>query len=339
MSEFDFHSGEFVSFRAVKKFHLGSIEKDLEVGAVLQFDGTIAKIGTQEHTLPVIRAAIKTGWLVPINAPVGDTAPKPAGVTVRPAQSTGAERGATQAIPTVHDEERDLGNLQTVRDRGDGVVRRSVATHESSEGEVVGKLRTSAQQKTRLTTENVTQVTQAIRAADNVQGTSRVSDRVVPVKVGSATGDVQEARAGDAIDELLGDAVVARLPPVTNPNLGEGRDPHLTESEREEKAARAQEAAQAARKARLVQAGASTPAEAPAEAPPSEDSPLPLDLAQRVMAIKSVIPSFEWDLTRHWQTRVTDAVKRFGKNPMYLNGILSVETEAVKAGIAKALSK
>jgi hypothetical protein len=42
-------------------------------------------------------------------------------------------------------------------------------------------------------------------------------------------------------------------------------------------------------------------------------------------------------MTRHWKTRATDAVKRYGKNKLYLDGILSVETDAVKRYIEDAL--
>jgi hypothetical protein len=61
-------------------------------------------------------------------------------------------------------------------------------------------------------------------------------------------------------------------------------------------------------------------------------------LGAKVALVRAVIPKFEWDLTRHWKARVVDAVKQYGKNPLYLNGILSVETETVKKHILEVLA-
>jgi hypothetical protein len=340
-----FESGKFVALKARTKFHLGSIEKDINQGDIIYFDGETAKIGGKEHNLQQIGAAVRAGWLVPVDSAAASEPyrPQPAKMEMRPAQSTSKDRGPVieRTSTVVHEEERDLGGLKTVRDRGDGIVKRQVLAEDaSSEGVPVGKLKRAAVQKTVLTAENATRVAQEINKIDNVQGSS---DRLAtPMKV-AATGDVQEARVGDALDELLGDSAVSSEVPASGP-AGEGDSPHLTVDEKAEKAKRVAASTEAARKARLAQLGAEEPKAAPepAVATSAEEEPEQIDmltLAGKVALIRAVIPKFEWDMTRHWKVRVADAVKTYGKNPLYLNGILSVETDAVKNYITLALAK
>jgi hypothetical protein len=70
-----------------------------------------------------------------------------------------------------------------------------------------------------------------------------------------------------------------------------------------------------------------------------EEEDLPADLAQRVQMIRAVIPNFEWDMTRPWKTRVADAVKQYGNKKVYLQAILSVETDAVKNHVQRLLKE
>jgi len=108
-----------------------------------------------------------------------------------------------------------------------------------------------------------------------------------------ATGDVEEAMAGDDLIDLLPDAVSTGTPDPGE--AGEGDDPHLTAEEK---------------------ASASNPA---------------------IEAIRAFVPDFDWDLSRPWKSRVSDAVKNHGDDPMWLKGILSVESDSVKKHIQAAL--
>jgi len=94
-----------------------------------------------------------------------------------------------------------------------------------------------------------------------------------------ATGDVQEVRAGDSLEELLPDA--ARPEPEVHRR--------------------------------------------PEEDPAYE-------------AVRMLIPDFEWDKDRPVKQRVEDALKRV-KNPMYVKGILAVETEVAREAIKEALAE
>jgi hypothetical protein len=99
-----------------------------------------------------------------------------------------------------------------------------------------------------------------------------------------ATGDVQEARSAEDLEELLPDAAQGPKPVVHR-----------------------------------------RPEEDPAYA-----------------AVKVLIPEFEWNKDRQVKERVADALTHY-KTPMYLKGILAVETEiareAIKKGLAELLAK
>jgi hypothetical protein len=59
--------------------------------------------------------------------------------------------------------------------------------------------------------------------------------------------------------------------------------------------------------------------------------------ATKIAMIRLAVPNFNWDLTRQWKARVKDAVEKHGGDPLYLTGILAVETDTVKEHINEAL--
>lgn len=351
-----FSAGNFVELRATTSFHLGAIERDISKGDVVEYDGVTLKLGDSRHNIPTVMAAFKAGWLVPVSDTTSVYRPSAAQVQVHPATTVGRERGAKFGAQAVHEEDRDLGNLKKVRDRGDGTVRKMAVLEEdaSSEGIAVGKINRPTHMKSKFTVDNEMRLAQEVRRVDNVEGSP--DKRVTPLRqardefaeavvIGSTVG----ARSGDAISDLLGEdgVVVARLPPVANTNpLGEGDRPHLTAVEKAEKDAASREAVVAARASRVAAANASAAklgvgplAESPTPAENTEATEvLPADLGQKVQFVRAVIPNFTWDMTRHWKARAVDAVKTYGKNPLYLNGILSVETDTVKSCIAQAMT-
>lgn len=250
----EFTPGTYHSLRAATKFHLGPLGRDIEAGTLIEFDGNTARIDGATHSLPQLRGCVKAGWLVEASAPATAYRPKPADIPIHAAQPTRQDRGQPTKMTTVHDEERNLGDLKKVRDHGDGIVRKAKVQREdaSSDGEVVGRLRKPAVQDVTLTGENIMRLQQEIRKVDNPEG--QFEARVIPVKV-AHTGDVSEARVGDALDELLGDAAYSSS--VPEPGVaGEGDEPHLTAEEKEAKRAAASLAAEQARQARLAQVGA-----------------------------------------------------------------------------------
>lgn len=322
--EIDFKAGEFQDFRAVTKFHVGQIERDIVEGEVLQFDGQIARIGGSEQPLSSLRGAIKVGWLVPSSDTTTRYRPKSAQAPMRPAQGPDREK-RTVGVQTVTDDERDLGSVKAVRDRGDGIVKRNAVIRDDtdgSEGVPVGKIRSPAVRKTELTGTNATKISQEIQKTDNTAGTS--GRLVEPIAKVTVTGDVEEARVGSNVEELLGQTAVSSSKPTPGP-AGEGDSPHLTAAEKAEKA----------RAARLAQVGKSA---ATPPAPAEVEAEIPADAEDRLALVRTVIPEFEWDLSRQWRLRVKDALEKQGE-PLYFIGILAVESDAVKKHVQAAIRK
>lgn len=167
MADLQFVAGSFRAFRATVRFHLGKIQQDLIKDDVVEFDGTVLKMGGASHPLPELRSAIKAGWLSLADSSVADYVPKSADVKVRPAMDK--DKGKTASTEIQHDEtfvgnarkaattdgvkiESKSFNSTLVRDtEGDGrevgpsIKKTAPYTGgESSEGETVAKLKTSA---------------------------------------------------------------------------------------------------------------------------------------------------------------------------------------------------
>ena len=104
----------FRSYRAVYKIHVGGLEKDIHKDEVVLFDGTSMKVGDKTVEAPTLTAAIKVGWLVPADQAGGDYKPAPANVQMHKAAPTGPNRKPIENL-VVHDEERDVGHLSSVR--------------------------------------------------------------------------------------------------------------------------------------------------------------------------------------------------------------------------------
>jgi hypothetical protein len=306
----EFKRGEFQPFRATDQVHLGSIETNIAKDEVVMFDGMVAKIAGHEHSIPALKGAIKEGWFVPESDTTSTRQVKAAGVTVRPADAADRASDRTMTMATVEDDERAVS---TVADAKLGYRQdQPVEVQEGDDGVAVSKIRTSAKQSTKVTDPQA--AAKAIRDLDN---------KPPPKAEAVATGDVQETIVGEDLEELLPDAASTKKPAPGK--AGEGDQPHMTAEER----------AEYARKARLAQFGES---EAVSEETPEEPVKTS-ELDQKLAIIRMSIPDFEWDLSVQWAKRAKAAVAEHGDNPLYLNSILAIETDAVKKDILKRMAE
>lgn len=315
--------GVFVDYRATHNFHLGAVE-GLEVykDDILQYDGTTIVVGGAHHKIPAIKGAIKHKWLVPASDTTTTYASAQSEINVSGATNTARDRGAKFDSRTRNDEESDLGTITKVRDRGDGTVRR--ASRDSEDGVSVGRIKSPAVQNFSITNENVQSLTQQQRRLDNTEGSS--GPLVDPIR--SA-----KARVIETDQDIFGDddhVVVGKAPRLDKTNPMGDAEPYLSSNERADRKAASVEAE---RQARIAASQASAPSS------DSDIETLPADLANKVALVRAVIPNFTWDLTRPWKARVAEALRTYSKNPLYLNGILSVESDTVKTHITKQLSK
>jgi hypothetical protein len=328
-----FTKGNYITLRAAKKVHLGVIELDVYEGDEFEYDGQTLKLGGKEYNVPNLRAGIRAGWFVAEGAYTAEETP-----SVTPVVAPTVSDKLRRPVQAVEDDERQVGfATRGARDRAAGVPKSAAA---SDEGVPVGKVRIASHQRTVLTDSSA--VSQEINRLDNL--TAKVTSTPI------ATGDVQEAAAGESLEDILPNVPSTGRP--TPGRAGDGQD-GMTAEER----------ADAARRARLASV-ASAPAAPPVDAsevaavtaaaesdeadvaglfgdlladPDADADTADLNAAKARMALaKLAVPGFAWDLASPWRMRVKLGLAK-REDPVYLNAIMAIETDTVKKHIAEGL--
>lgn len=189
MDQISYRTGQMQTFVATRGFALGSTGLQISRGMELQFDGTKVIVDGSEVTMPQLRGAIKSGWLV-----LADTydsedneaeRPLSANIEVRhPTQGGNPFEGKTPAkkvAVVAETDERQVGNTMShaaaartanASYRQGKAVRNEVGgSVESQDGVPVRRLKTAAGEraKSARTVLTADSVGSAIRQADNVQ--------------------------------------------------------------------------------------------------------------------------------------------------------------------------
>jgi hypothetical protein len=344
----------FQAYRAIYKIHVGGLERDILKDEVVYFDGTSMKTGIDKSVeAPTLIAAIRVGWLVPIDQQGGEYKPAPANVQLHKAAPTGPERPPiSRAI--VHDEERDLGHLSKIRGanapdthtaKNAGVTHKAAHAAESvgsvDEGVVVARFKTPAKSR-------------AIEVGKDDQRVMRDLDPLTGRKLESlvvktATGDVTEPRAGDTLSELLPDVASSSVP---EPGTA---DPDTRARNYHDMNARAKTAAGSSSVGSAEEYGVvvgkvgvkavatpKVPAAEPAvekqeEVAAVDEVPPEAILQAKIETIQQFVPGFSWDMKENWMVRAKTALDKHKGNMPVLNAILSIETPPVRKRIMKAL--
>lgn len=327
--DIQFTKGNFITLTAAKRVHLGAVEVDVYEGDSFEYDGQTLRLGGKEYNVPNLRAGIRAGWFT-----ADASVPRKEALVAPPAQAASNLR---KVVQTVEDDERQVGfATNAARNRASGKSEAAA----SDEGVPVGKVRIAAHQRTVLT--DSSSVSQEISRLDNM--TAKVTRAPV------ATGDVQEAAAGDELEDILPDAKSTGRP--SPGKAGEGHD-GMTAEERADALRRARQAAVASAPvappvaqdevvavASAAEAGEDEVADLFGDlvADPEADADRAgVDAAKARMALaKAAVPGFDWDLSAPWSTRVKVALSK-RDDPLYLNAVLAVETDTVKKHIAKGL--
>jgi len=338
MADIKFTRGDFKYYRAVTKVHLGAIQDDLQEGEVIQYDGQTMKRGPDEHQISNLRSAIKVGWLVPDEQEGGEYVAQPADIKIHDAQSTGRDRGEARSVGTVADEERDLGTRKAVRDRAnpsqDDDAEAKTEVTQDQEGTVVGKIKSPAKAEAIEVGKDDKKVVQ------NLDNKSKIE--VEPAKKAAATGDVEEAIAGEELSDLLPEAASSETP-KPGP-AGEGK----SEEEALESQQQAAALAEKRRRERLAQAKGVETSSGSSSVGGAEDGVVvgkvstPAAPASEAVAnakiemLKDFVPGFDYNLSGQWRSRVKKALE-YKDNPKVIETILSVETETVQKHIRQGL--
>jgi hypothetical protein len=318
-----FEKGDFKPYTAITKIHLGALETDIQEGETVLFDGTTMRRGNDDEEITTLRAAIKVGWLVPEDSEVGPYIPQPADIKIHEAAPKDSKVREVLVPLTIQDEERDVG---TVASRVVGRVSQGAPTgaieKDADDSQVVGRMKNAAKSTPiRIDGEDRT----VVKTLDN-----DARPIIEPKRV--ATGDVEEALAGEELVDLLPDAANADVP--KKGISGEGRG---DESELRAQAvtARGSSRVGGAEDGEIVGSVSKTTG---VSATPSGDFS-PEIIKAKLEVVRQFVPGFEWDMNKQWAKRAKLAVSKYGDNLPIINAILSIETEAVRKDILKRLYK
>jgi hypothetical protein len=303
--------GEYQTYRAITKIHLGAISDNLIEGEEVQYDGHTLKRGSDEHSLHSLRAAIKVGWLVPVEDQTTKYVSKPAGVTVHRADGLSEDE---VNLDMVFETDVNMGTLDEVRPDNAPPTRKATAAgrkRNEDEGTVVAKIKTSAKMDT----------VQVGKDDRKVVATLDGKTSIAVEKVAIATGDVQEARGGEELVDLLPDAESAGKPAAGT--AGEGSGDQSEDRARAFTAVGSTHIGGAEEGKIVARVGGSNGA--------GDDDSLSF--------IHQFIPDFAWDMEVQWAKRVKIACEQYGNIPAVLDYIRSVETDAVKKHLDKRLTE
>lgn len=351
-TEITFRPGEFQRFKAKHKFHLGALQRDLEQGEEIEFDGTNLRLDGSTHSMPKLRGVIKEGWLIPLGESVGDFVPKSSSISVRAADPLKAQaEGLPQrsVMGTVHNEER--------------VVTASVPT---ASGASIGS---GTGETPRAGTQYVSEAAAAgILAA---QGGTAVAS--VGAGSGAAVGAEGEAVASEgmrvtssSIGRLKHEQKQREEQVIINresaKSSGDTIDVNKLAEEDPELAARLAERRAAAVASEEKVGGHPNHGAAPsAPAAPEDEIEGEINFldvaetgsdpgderptlqrkedAEKEAAQKEAAASFEWDTSIHWLKRVAKAVEMIQENPRLERRILAAETPSVAQKITAKLEE
>jgi hypothetical protein len=192
MASIDFKKGTPLKLRATTQIHLGKVEKYINAGDIVEFDGQTLDLGGGEvHNIPQLRGAVLSGWLVPEADITSVYTPQPADIRIRPALSADKERGEYMKVEKVEHEERVVGTIgQSAKSPNTGMD-----SGASGEGVPVGRIMTPAVQ-----TPIVKDSASAAREA------SRLDSTTPPKVEATATGDVDQPIIGETLIDILPNA-------------------------------------------------------------------------------------------------------------------------------------
>lgn len=326
----DFQEGTFQDFRAVAEVHLGDLKFSLPSGAVVGFDGSTMKYGGQLYPYPKLLSGIKAGFLVPTGSAVIHYIPQPAGVQVRPAVSTGSERGAPMKVGmSVEDDEVQVGSLAASQQKTKDAAARPRTLPPPPPPEPV------------------------VAASIPVPVPARPAPPVAPKPAPSAPAPVKEyavvtEEAEDqgavTVGRILGPATVivdmtdtsavrrqlAQLDPLHGAPPSKTTKIATTVPQGED--------------IKAVGPGGSTGDVSETRSGDGLEELLPDAVSAGVPASvgktqSSNPPEFAWDMTRHWKTRVKDAVENFASQSTLIEQILAVEQPNVAKHIRSELTQ
>ena len=169
MDQIKYKQGEFRSFTATRSFALGDANgKDINVikDTELEFDGRTVRYDGEERSLPQLRAAVNTRWIVLTESYDSEDTSygKPVAANIKMRSATGDNKEAKSVPVTTESDERIV---MSSADHKKYVVDTNTGVAEAQDGVVLGRrFKTSAKSQSSLTAENAAST---LRSVDRVQ--------------------------------------------------------------------------------------------------------------------------------------------------------------------------
>lgn len=302
----EFVKGEFVRLEAKTTIHLGRLEMNLNPGDVIEYDGSTLRIGSQETSMPELKAGIKRGWL----KSAGESAPsKP-----EPAPSVTPSK-TEMPVESVYDEETPVGTINET----------------ASEPEIELSLEEKYPVQVSEVDEDTTHVaTVEGNSGADINLTSSGGDSgqdavALSTTIKTATQKKTVLSDSSSIESeirSLENLEVQSFPVVVPEEESEqvaSLDEEVTEEDSDVEESTEVEG-------ELEQVLKAVESDAP------EQGAIEVGEESKVKILPSGI---EWDMSVFWSTRAKTAVELYGDNPTVLEEIKAVES----AGVIKAIDK
>jgi hypothetical protein len=321
----EFVTGEFQTFKVLRKVHLGSLGRDLREGQLVKFDGQTMVLGSEQIPYDGLHAAIRSQWVVPEEDQTSTYTPRANDIKITPAQLDNPNDRAKSkmSIQTVSDEQRVVGSLEGFNQRQED----SKKARTDQGGIPVGEVQVSdgganseflpmdapdtPRKKYAVVQEDV-----GDKIVKTVDGAMKTQPRKIPparTKTVVGIDSIREEDSGGSSMNIVSDApsegVVVQTRKITTKTQQkwtEGKDQPEPLPQTPKDTVRSSKTQEGA------EPRVNTATESPKE--------------------------FSWDTSAHWQTRVKRAVA-YKDQPDRLDHILSVEKPSVARKIRERLEK
>jgi len=307
----EFVKGQFVTYRATVKFHIGVEGKDIQQDSTVEFDGWTLRAWGKEIEVMALRGAIASRN--PLLVPVADTTS-----TYRPmpAEFFDRQNNAIRSKTLIEDDERVVGQIRSARPNQSGTQPPSQIRTATVSGEdrVVGQIPSAKvfavemlEDQEAIPVARIKVPTKQAVVINDPSVVSREISRLEAVNGPPHRTSEPIPRAVTAIDEIVnevGQSVTTAVVQLGTPDEGHDNTHPVVLPLVE-----------------VLRPDAAAIAEA------------------QVAAVRAVLPDFAWDIARPWRTRVRDALALAKTKPQHLAAIRVIETDAVRKHISEALAE
>lgn len=345
MIDDNFTAGDFKTFRVLTKIHLGALGRDLDRNAVIGFDGTVLRHGTQDLTFPALRGAIKVGWVVPDSSTISEYTPRPAGIQMGDAVSKGEVRAMRTASVEVSADEQDAGAVQRkIQVSAPATPQKNEGL--SADGVIVGKLKTPSKFPAVEIGMDDRQIVLGLDSKSRA-----ILEKIPPAIAGDLLTDLLPNAIGtgrptpgiageEQIIEVIPRVLVTQtvIAPVATEVRGisnlitdlQGQITTMSDDiAKIHKMLAKVSPAENSKPKTKVQRGSP-----PVELPDAQSTPPAVQTSGETQ-----IEIGAWDMKRHWKARVKNALDLYGGDPAKIGAIMALEVDSVRMGIQHGLTR